>query len=137
MTYADRTTVPFVKTVGDIMVMLRKAGALQVGQMEEPNRLTIMFAMEDRHVRFRVGWQDSPQSQRQRARALLLVIKAKLESVASEVETFEQAFLANIVMADGKTVHERVQSGMALEYKSGKPSMFLIAGPDAKTVEEG
>jgi hypothetical protein len=129
MAYADRTTVPFVKTVGEMMAMLRKAGALQVGQMEEQNRLTVMFAMADRHVRFRVTWQDSPQSQRQRARALLLVIKAKLESVASEVETFEQAFLANIVMADGKTVHERVAGDMALEYKSGKPSMFLIAGP--------
>jgi hypothetical protein len=124
MAYADRTTVPFVKTVGEMMAMLRKAGALQVGQMEEQNRLTVMFAMADRHVRFRVTWQDSPQSQRQRARALLLVIKAKLESVASEVETFEQAFLANIVMADGKTVHERVAGDMALEYKSGKPSMF-------------
>jgi hypothetical protein len=131
MAYADRTQVPFDKSVSEIIAMLRKAGAMQIGQMEEAGRLTILFNMEDRHVRFRVAWETTQQSQRQRARALLLVIKAKLESVASGVETFEQAFLANVVMADGLTVHERVSSDLALEYRSGKPTMFLITGPSA------
>ena len=69
------------------------------------------------------------ERQRQRARALLLVIKAKLESIDSGVETFEQAFLANIVMSDGATVYDRVRSDMALEYKNGQPTMYLLAGP--------
>jgi hypothetical protein len=126
MAYAERTQVPFTKSITDIMTMLRKAGAVQVGQMEEENRLTIMFAMQDRRVRFRVGWDKTEVSKRQRARALLLVIKAKLESIASDVETFEQAFLANIVMADDRTVHERVSNDLALEYSSAQPGMFLI-----------
>jgi hypothetical protein len=126
MAYAERTQVPFTKSITDIMTMLRKAGAVQVGQMEEESRLTIMFAMQDRRVRFRVGWENTEASKRQRARALLLVIKAKLESIASEVETFEQAFLANIVMADDRTVHDRVSNDLALEYSSGQPGMFLI-----------
>jgi hypothetical protein len=126
MAYAERTQVPFTKSITDIMTMLRKAGAVQVGQMEEENRLTIMFAMQDRRVRFRVGWEKTEASKRQRARALLLVIKAKLESIDSEVETFEQAFLANIVMADDRTVHDRVSNDLALEYSSGQPGMFLI-----------
>lgn len=127
MAYAEHTKVPFVKTVSDIMAMLRKAGAEQVGQMEETNRLTVMFALQDRQVRFRVSWENTQTSQRQRARALMLVIKAKLESIESQVETFEEAFLANIVMSDGVTVYERVRNDMALEYKQGAPSMFLIA----------
>ena len=129
MAYAETTRVPFERTVQDILTMLRKAGAEQVGQMEEAQRLTIMFAMNERQVRFRVGWDNTPTSKRQRGRALLLVIKAKLESIASDVETFEEAFLANVVMADGKTVHERVAGDLALEYRSGKPTMYLIAGP--------
>lgn len=129
MAYAETTKVPFDKTVSDIMTMLRKSGAMQVGQMEEANRLTIIFTLNDRSVRFRVGWENSERSQRQRARALLLVIKAKLESIESGVETFEEAFLANIVMADGQTVHERVSGDLALEYKSGQPTMYLIGGP--------
>ena len=126
MAYAERTQVPFDKTVRDIMDLVRKAGAAQVGHMEEPDGLTVLFALADRQIRFRVAWEDTPISKRQRARALLLVVKAKLESVASGVETFEQAFLANIVMADGQTVHERVASDMALEYRSGEPRMYLI-----------
>ena len=62
------------------------------------------------------------QAKRQRGRALLLVIKAKLESVESGIETLEQAFLAHVVMADGKTVHERIAEPIALEYQSGRPS---------------
>ena len=131
MAYAETTKVPFEKTVSDIIAMLRKAGAAQVGQMEEDGRLTILFGLADRQIRFRVTWENTAASKKQRARALLLVIKAKLESVVSGVETFEQAFLANIVMHDGKTVHERVSGDMALEYKTGQPKMFLIAHGDS------
>lgn len=129
MAYAEHTKVPFIKTIADTLAMVRKAGAGQVGQFEEPNRITIMFSMEGRQVRFTVGWDDSERSQRQRARALMLVIKAKLESIESGVETFEEAFLANIVMADRRTVYERVKNDMAIEYQSGEPTMFLIGGP--------
>lgn len=130
MSYGARTDVPFTKSIADIMTMLRKAGAEQVGQMEEGSRLTIIFRLQDRGVRFRVAWENSPQSQRQRARALLLVIKAKLESIESGVETFEEAFLANIVMPGGATVYERVGSDLALEYRSGAPTMYLIGAPE-------
>lgn len=129
MAYAEHTKVPFDRTVIEILTMLRKAGAAQVGQMEEESRLTVIFRLGERQVRFRVSWEKGEVSKRQRARALLLVIKAKLESIASEVETFEQAFLANIVLADGATVHERVSADLRIEYQSGKPSMSLLGGP--------
>ena len=35
-------------------------------------------------------------------------MKAKLEVVETGIETFEQAFLANIVTADNMTVYERL-----------------------------
>jgi hypothetical protein len=41
---------------------------------------------------------------RQRWRALVLVLKAKLEAVASGISTLEAEFLANVVMQDGRTI---------------------------------
>jgi hypothetical protein len=46
------------------------------------------------------------QACRAKWRALLLCIKAKLEGVASGVETIEQAFCAHIVLPTGETINE-------------------------------
>ncbi len=127
---------------------MKRAGAQRVAQYEEPDRFTIQFELSERLVRFRVSLPalgETPQRNgrgtalpagqrrermlqmhRQRARALMLVIKAKLESVESGVETFEQAFLPNVVMADGATVYERISAPIALEYQNGAPSALLI-----------
>jgi hypothetical protein len=45
---------------------------------------------------------------RQRWRALVLVLKAKLEAVASGISTLETEFLAGIVMPDGRTLGSHV-----------------------------
>jgi hypothetical protein len=65
----------------------------------------------------------------QRWRALLLVIKAKLESVESNIETFEHAFLAQIVMPNDQTVSEILNPIIAFAYKSGKMPKQLGPAP--------
>jgi hypothetical protein len=45
---------------------------------------------------------------RQRWRALLLIVRAKLEAILCGVTTFDDEFLANIVMAGGRTLGEHV-----------------------------
>lgn len=149
MAYAEKTSVSFERSIAEIMELIQKAGADQVGQMQSPNGFAVQFTLADRMVRFRVPFDtidDMPerdgrnarlsntrrqsmvaQSRRQRGRALLLTVKAKLESVESGIETFEQAFLAHVVMADGQTIYERIGEGIALEYKRGTPSMALLA----------
>lgn len=153
MAYAENTSVAFEKSIAEIIGLVRRAGAEQIGQMEEAQGFTIGFRLADRLIRFRVGFpsiDEMPiyngrrerlteakrmdlleQRKRQRARALMLVIKAKLESVESGIETLEEAFLANVVMADGKTVYERVAEPLALEYQHGRPSAVvgLLGGP--------
>ncbi|USI71646.1 hypothetical protein [Sphingomonas morindae] len=145
MAYGKDTEVPFERSVAEIVALLRGAGADQIGQMEDRASFTIQFALGGRIVKFVVrllapddvekirGRRQDParveeQWRRQRGRALLLVIKAKLESVESDVETFEQAFLANIVMADGTTLYDRVRQPLALEYRDRKP-VLLLGGP--------
>lgn len=153
MAYAETTTVAFEKSISEIVTLVRKAGAEQIGQMEDVGYFTVGFKLAARLIRFRLNFpslDDMPkydgrrnvltavqrqakldQAKRQRGRALLLVIKAKLESVESGIETIEQAFLANVVLADGRTVYERVAEPLALEYQTGQASAVvgLLAGP--------
>ncbi|WP_374651188.1 hypothetical protein [Rhizorhabdus sp.] len=146
MAYAANTDVPFERSISEIIVLLKKAGADQIAQIDTRQGFELRFTMADRMVRFRVLFPDAAaiqkmcgprqdpsrvgeQWRRQRGRALLLVIKAKLESIESQVETFEQAFLANVVMADGATLYDRVKEPIALEYESGKPTMLMLEGP--------
>jgi hypothetical protein len=66
------------------------------------------------------------QACRQRWRALCLSIKAKLESVESGIEEFESAFMAQVVMPDGKTISETITPMIEQAYKSGKmPNLML------------
>lgn len=148
MAYAEDTKIPFERSIADVMGVIAKAGADQIGQMQSKDEFAVQFTLADRMVRFRVPFQkleDMPvkdgrgsrlsaaqreaklaQSKRQRGRALFLVIKAKMESLESGIETFEQAFLAHVVMADGKTVYERIGGDLALEYETGRPKMALL-----------
>lgn len=154
MAYAEKTEVAVEKSIAEIVALVKRAGAQRVMQADEPERFAIQFEMKDRLVRFRVTlpsladvparsgngpWRDDKtrarirdQMHRQRARALLLVVKAKLESIESGVETFEEAFLANVVMANGQTIYERVREPIALEYRTGAvqaTSTLFLEGP--------
>ena len=151
MAYAETTTVPVERSIAEIVTLVKRAGAKRIAQVDEPDQFTVNFELADRLIRFRVALPalaDMPkvdgrgstlsagqrlakreQAHRQRARALLLVIKAKLESVESGVETFEQAFLPNVVMANGQTVYERIAAPIAQEYETGAPSVLLLGGP--------
>jgi len=73
------------------------------------------------------------QACRQRWRALLLLIKAKLEAVEARITTFEEEMLSHIVMPDGRTVAESIVPGLqaALE-AGGKMPPLLCASPQTR-----
>lgn len=81
-----------------------------------------MFRMRERFVRIAIAMPPKGQEQRQRSkwRVLVLVVKAKLEAIQSGVVTFEQEFLAHIVMPDNQTVGEHLVSKIAAAYETGK-----------------
>lgn len=148
MAYAENTEVAVEKSIGEIVTLVKKAGAQRIAQAETPEGLAIQFFLAGRMIRFRVNMPpiaDMPtrdgrgaaltakareaklaQRHRQRARGLLLVIKAKLESVASGIETLDEAFLANVVMLDGKTVMEHALPSIESSYRDGKQPMLLL-----------
>ena len=102
----------------------------------------VQFVAHQRIVRFTVSLPDPKkfrddqrreQEDRRIWRSLLLVIKAKLESVNTGIATFEQEFLNNIVMPNGRTVGEIVLPQIAESYASGK--MPLALGPAKEEAE--
>jgi hypothetical protein len=125
MTYAVRTKVPVTKSKTEIEAVLVKHGAKKFAYYIEPNRASVVFEASDRRIRFDLPLPEGEQKQRERWRALLLCIKAKLESVESRIETFEEAFLAHVVMPDNTTVSEGLIPQIRIAYKDGSMPTLL------------
>jgi len=67
---------------------------------------------------------------RRRWRALVLVVKGKLEAVESEIVTFEEEFLAHLVLPNGQTVGSEVRPMVAQAYETGiMPAFSALALP--------
>ena len=146
--YAETTEVPVERSRAEIERLLsrHKCSAFASGTDYETREIRIQFRAHGRFVRFVValpnradfsknsgGDRRFAQAERQRWRALLLVIKAKLESVENAIATFEEEFLAHIILPNGETVGTMVIPAIADAYASGKMTGFLLtphAGPD-------
>jgi len=138
MAFAKGTAVPVSKTRGEIEALVERYGANRFasGWQDDVDGVlcaAISFVARGRLVRFKLrmptkddlratlkkklGWrltetrlgQEMGAEQRRRWRFLLLVLKAKLESIESGIESFDEAFLANIVTDGNLTVYEAIK----------------------------
>lgn len=154
MAYAKGTEVPVDRSRAEIEHLLKRYGADQFASGWELNRAIIGFRCNERFVRFVLtlpsqtdkafthalrrgaSWaRPRPKAAAAAAydaelrrlwRALALVIKAKLEAVESGIATFENEFMAHIVLPGGKTVGEQVRPQIEQAYKSGKAMPLLL-----------
>lgn len=151
--YANQTQVDPSRSRLDIERTLKRYGATQIAYGWEKERAVVQFAMRQRRIKFilplpserddairltatgRKRMQNRLNTVYERAvrqswRALLLSITAKLESVESGIEEFEEAFLAQIMLPDGSTVSEKVRPGIWTAYQDGQmPNFPLLEGP--------
>jgi hypothetical protein len=67
------------------------------------------------------------QSCRERWRALLPIIRAKLEAVESVITTLESEFMANILLPDGGTIGEWLAPQIDEAYGTGRMPPMLGA----------
>jgi hypothetical protein len=68
------------------------------------------------------------QACREKWRALFLSVKSKLYSIETGIETFDSAFMAQIVMPNGQTMEELALPLIADAYTKGKmPDMNVLA----------
>lgn len=150
--YASQTSVSVEKSKMEIEQIVRRYGATGFASGWQDTRASLQFVIAKRHVRFVMELPDIndkkfmrtesrhqlrskesalaawEQACRQKWRALALLVKAKLEAVDANISTIEEAFFADIVMSDGRTVYERAREAVALEYERGEP-VRLLGGP--------
>lgn len=71
------------------------------------------------------------QACRVRWRAMVLLTKAKLEAIAMGQTTVEREFLADLYLADGRTVHQAIAADLEASYLTGKmPPLLGTGGPN-------
>lgn len=132
--FAVDTKVPVISTRAEIEHELTKYGATSFAFAMHDGEAIVMFEYDGRRVRFDlplpVDRDDRSTAKLHRAkwRALLLSIKAKLVSVDTEIETFEEAFLAHVVLANGERVADAIRPAIAQQYATGK-FVPLLGGP--------
>jgi hypothetical protein len=153
--FAADTDVSVEKSRAEIERLIIRYGATSTAFMNAPGRAMIMFEAKGRRIVFELplpniaddklflkdgrGSVRSPERRhdaweqvcRQKWRALALVIKAKLEAVESGITTFENEFLAHIMMPDGMTVSQHITPRIAAAYESGTMQP-LLPGPSTK-----
>jgi len=155
--YAKETSVSVAQTRAEIEDLVTRYGASEFGAFSREGRAVIGFKIprDDGHVVVRVdlplparddeafaytptirllrahdarfkAWE---QACRSRWRALLLVIKAKLEAVECGISTLEREFLYDIVTGDGRTVGQILQADLGLLIEEGRAPP-LLPGPE-------
>lgn len=156
--YAQDTTVSVAKTRAELEDLLSRHGATSTAVFQSTDNAAIAFEMHGRRILFRLRLPDANAREfthatygargeqkrtaddarkahekacRRLWRALLLAVKAKLVSVDDGVESFEEAFMAHVVMPDGRTVAEHTAPRIQQAYDTGEVPKLLPA-PDSK-----
>ncbi len=149
--YAANTSVSAARSRCAIEELLRKHGATDFGSgwvQGMTLHAFVMFDLHSRRVKFLLPMPDPKdfavtgvkrkrhlapkqreaaceKEERRRWRALCLVIKAKLEAVASGITHFEEEFLAHIVLPDGRTAGQFMLPQIAEAYTSRRMPPML------------
>ena len=128
--YAAKTKVSVEQTRVDIERVLTRYGADAFGYSQDGPAVRIAFRREGRHYRIDLIMPEDPQGCRVRWRALLMIIKAKLEAAAAGVTSFEDEWLAQTVLPDRQTVGEWAKPQLEEAYRIGAmPKTLMIEGP--------
>ena len=139
MAYAEGTSVPVDQSRSEIEKWLRRGGADQCNSGWSAEKAVVAFRMKERFVRIEMPlvrlnapkgpnltdgkWRSQDgvdKENRRRWRALLLYIRAKLESVESGIMVFEDAFMAHMVLPNGNTVSAFIRPQIEAAYKKGE-----------------
>ena len=149
MRYAEGTAVSVERTKAELEKLLVRYRATEFATGWATGTAQVGFVIADRRIRFILplpnkadkefkltpaGRYERTPEQREKAweqacrarwRALLLVIKAKLEAATCGISTIEDEFLAWIVVGDGRTVGDVIRPMVAASINSGRPLMQL------------
>jgi hypothetical protein len=153
MTYASGTSVSVERSRMEIDSLLGKHGATSRGVATTEGMAQVAFVIGGLHYRLDVplpafkmtkqppgwwGWNESrreeykakhtAQATRERWRAILLLLKAKLEAVRMGVSRVEKEFLSDLVLDGGGTVYQAMGERIAKALANGQPLALPAAG---------
>lgn len=150
--YAEGTEVAVTKSQQEIAALAERYGATGYMMGWQGERAVVEFMAYGRRVRFvlnlavaetdpliRVtrnnvrrtadGIKKAKESEvKRRWRTLALAIKAKFDVVESGISTFEEEFLAHVVLPGGTTVGEEITPGVERMYVTGQVTPLLELG---------
>jgi len=147
--YANNTSVSPEKSQAEIQNTLRKYGADRFGTMEEKNKAHVMFSYSGLSIQISIDLPSRSEFEktttgrdritvaietahnqeiRQRWRALLLAIKAKLEAIECGISTIEEEFMAFVIMPDGLPLSSHILPKLQTMVKTGKMPKLLSYG---------
>ena len=122
MGFAENTKVSVDRSQAEIRKTLLKYNSTGVACIESPTRAKVVFEMKNRRVQFSfdlavyektlnknrilMSRNQVEQENRRLWRCVLLAIKSKLESVESGITSFDQEFMAHMMLPNGNTVGE-------------------------------
>lgn len=154
MAYAVGTSISLMNSLAELEKLVRKAGFQNFMQGVADDRIVTAFSgPEGRQVRLIVptaemgdellvrmrdmaraygtrmpkSHQDAwEQHRRQVGRALVLTVKAKIECIEAGIETFDDAFMSQLALPDGRTVGEMVRAEMTQIYLGGRSPPAML-----------
>ena len=145
--FAEKTTCTVDQTLADIKRLLKANGAESFAQGETGTVFALMFELHGRRYRMIVPmpteadvkggrFLDSrgcrinrDQVERSRLRALLLVLKAKIEAAAIGLSTLEDELLPSLVLPDDMTFAQWSRPQVERAYCLGEMPPLLALGP--------
>ena len=161
--FAEGTTVSVSRSRDEIERNLKRHGATGFLYGDQGNRAAIAFEMDGRRYRMELMYPElesyrymragaAPMRERTEAqmeialeqekqrlwRGLNLLVKAKLEAVASGIATMEEELLNYTVMPNGQTVGEWLEPQLDEVYRTGKmPPLIPGLAVDRKLLGRG
>lgn len=134
MAFASKTKVPIYRSQAEIQKILSKYNATAFAFAERNDLAVVQFEMNGKRIKFIMQlptYSKSTKSivvdqiKKSKWRALVLTIKAKLESIEARITTFEQEFMAHIVLPNGATVGDSVIPYIEKSYKENSMTPLL------------
>ena len=148
MPYAQNTEVSTDKSKTELKKVIYRFGASNYQFAESDEKAMVQFVKDNRMIRFMLhflppdsqmfvktptgrsrkknaAFEEYEKETRRRWRALILCIKAKFETVESGIATFEEEFLAHIVLPNNETVATEMIPMITEAYKTKKMPKLL------------
>lgn len=132
--YAHGTDVSVSNSKTEIEKILKRFGADQFMIGWNEGKAIIMFRAHGRHIKMLLplpikknhrSVASFEAEERRVWRSMTLCIKAKVESVATGIETFEESFMAHVVLPNGETLAEHAAPLIKAAYETGEMPKLL------------